>query len=74
MIHDIFREAGCTKYRVAGYIYTPDVQFGVQGIAGNPAIKQNLQKNGYAALKEIDYFMNIEETKRLRHWLYAGKT
>lgn len=63
MIHDLFREAGCTKYRVAGYIYTPDVQFGVQGIAGNPAIKQNLQKNGYAALKEIDYFMNIEETK-----------
>ena len=62
MIHDIFRSAGCSDYRIAGYIYTPDAQFKVPTIAMNPAIQQNLKKNGYAALKEIDYFMNIEET------------
>lgn len=62
MIHDIFRNAGCNDYKLAGYIYTPDVQFRVPAIATSPAIQQNLKKNGYAALKEIDYFMNIEET------------
>lgn len=62
MIHDIFRAAGCTDYQLAGYIYTPDAQFKVPSIAANSTIQQNLKKNGYAALKEIDYFMNIEET------------
>ena len=62
MVHDIFASAGCSDYRIAGYIYTPDAQFRVQQIASNPATKQNLKKNGYAALKEIDYFMNIVET------------
>lgn len=62
MIHDIFRTAGCTSYRIAGYVYMPDAQFKVPNIAMNPAAKQNLKRNGYAALKEIDYFMNIEET------------
>ena len=62
MIHDIFRTAGCTSYRIAGYVYMPDAQFTVPQIAMNPTILQNLKRNGYAALKEIDYFMNIEET------------
>ena len=62
MIHDIFNELGFIKYTLAGYIYTPDAQFEVEGIKNNENIKLNLQTNGYAALKEIDYFMNIEET------------
>lgn len=62
MIHDIFKSAGCHDYKLAGYVYTPDAQFRVPAIATSPAIQQNLKKNGYAALKEIDYFMNIEET------------
>lgn len=62
MIHDIFEKLGFVKYTLAGYIYTPDAQFEVEGIKGNENIKLNLQTNGYAALKEIDYFMNVEET------------
>lgn len=62
MIHDIFEELGFVKYTLAGYIYTPDAQFEVEGIKGNENVKLNLQTNGYSALKEIDYFMNIEET------------
>ena len=62
MIHDIFEKLGFVKYTLAGYIYTPDAQFEVEGIKENENIKLNLQTNGYAALKEIDYFMNIEET------------
>ena len=62
MVHDIFAAAGYTNYRIAGYIYTPDVQFAIPGLAANPMIINNLENNGYSALKEIDYFMNIEET------------
>ncbi len=62
MIHKLFNEVGFAQYSLAGYIYTPDAQFEEQGIKGNNDIKMNLQTNGYAAFKEIDYFMNIEET------------
>ena len=62
MIHDLMRRYACTNYNLAGYIFTPDVQFTVPAIAASETIKANLQRNGYAALKEIDYFMNLEET------------
>lgn len=62
MIHDIFNSLGFNKYTLAGYIYTPDAQFEVEGIKNDENIKLNLQTNGYSALKEIDYFMNVEET------------
>lgn len=63
MIHDIFASNQCDNYRIAGYIYTPDVQFRVPDIQRSTTIQSNLKRNGYAALKEIDYFMNIEETR-----------
>lgn len=63
MIHDIFASNHCDDYRIAGYIYTPDVQFRVPDIARNQMIQSNLKRNGYAALKEIDYFMNLVETR-----------
>ena len=62
MIHDLMREYACTNYNLAGYIFTPDAQFTVPAIAAKSEIKANLQRNGYSALKEIDYFMNLEET------------
>lgn len=63
MIHDIFKSAGSTSYKLAGYIFTPDAQFMIPQIKNNPTTLLNLKKNGYAALKEIDYFMNIQETE-----------
>lgn len=62
MIHDLFTSVGFSKYTLAGYIYTPDAQFEENGIKDNDNIKLNLKTNGYSALKEIDYFMNIVET------------
>lgn len=41
-----------------GAFYLPDVQKNVDEIRNNPAIWERLEKNGYAALKELDYFMN----------------
>ena len=63
LVHDIFRSLGYDNYHIAGYIYTPDAQFNEQGIKGNESILLNLKRNGYAALKEIDLFMNSEETE-----------
>ena len=40
-----------------GCFYTPDVQKTVPVIAGDPVKWTNLRRNGYAALKELDYFM-----------------
>ena len=51
------------NYKLSAYLYMPDAQYQVQGIMGNPAAIMNLQKNGYAALKEINYFLNLEQNK-----------
>lgn len=59
LIHKIMKTKLISDYRLSAYIYTPDVQFNVVGIAGKPAIINNLSRNGYAAIKEIDYFMNL---------------
>lgn len=40
-----------------GCFYTPDVQKTVPTIASDPVKWTNLRRNGYAALKELDYFM-----------------
>ena len=41
-----------------GTFYTADVQKNIKDIKSNPAIWNLLQRNCYAALKELDYFMN----------------
>ena len=60
LVHRVMSEAHLNTYNFSAYIYTPDVQFSVVGIDGKPAILNNLKRNGYAAMKEIDYFMNLE--------------
>ncbi len=47
------------KVRILGYIFTPDVNTSketVEELAVN-----NIKKNGFAALKELDYWMNTQE-------------
>ena len=48
-----------TNSKMFGVFYTPDVQKSIPSIGGNAATWANLQRNGYAALKDLDYFMNI---------------
>lgn len=52
-----------SSYKLSAYVYMPDVQYHENGIQGNPSIIFNLNRNGYAALKEIDYFMNLSHNK-----------
>lgn len=48
-------------FSITGYIVTPDVSLLPLGY-GNPAA-ENLLATGYAALKELDFWMNMEEHK-----------
>lgn len=44
---------------IMGYLFTPDVNTTKSGLGLNDY--SNIEKNGYAALKELDYWMNIDE-------------
>ena len=43
-----------------GILFLPDVNLGIPGLT--PTKKENLKKNGFAALKELDYLMNLNRT------------
>lgn len=47
-------------YRVTGYIVMPDVS---THYAESETAKESHEGNGYAALKELDFWMNVEEHK-----------
>ncbi len=44
-----------------GTFYTADVQRSIPAIGNNPTTWANVTRNCYAALKELDYFMNVKE-------------
>ncbi|MBQ7707005.1 MAG: hypothetical protein IJT72_04405 [Lachnospiraceae bacterium] len=46
-------------YRVGACLLTPDVMFADRFISDNTELKNLLNANAYATLKEIDYFMRI---------------
>ncbi|MCL2604276.1 MAG: tubulin-like doman-containing protein [Defluviitaleaceae bacterium] len=50
---------GIDRADIMGYLFTPDVH--IAGNALNVHTEEYIQRNGYAALKELDYWMNIEE-------------
>ncbi|MCL1878377.1 MAG: tubulin-like doman-containing protein, partial [Defluviitaleaceae bacterium] len=50
---------GIDKVEITGYLFTPDVHLAGNNISIHT--EEYIQRNGYAALKELDYFMNIEE-------------
>lgn len=46
---------------IYGYFFMPDVNISKAGIRDNPLHAAVLKKNGYAALKELDYLMELKE-------------
>ena len=49
--------------RVCGYFFLPDVNLSRPEIAADPLVSNHIRANGYAALKELDYLMNLEAEK-----------
>jgi hypothetical protein len=58
---------GETHTRVFGYVYLPNIYDN-----GQVANLQNAYSNGYAALKEIDYYMNIDQIGETYNAVYPG--
>ena len=53
--------------RLYGVFYTPDVQKSIPAIGGDPAKWNALQTNGYAAMKELNYFMGIGSPDHIKN-------
>ena len=54
-----FGSKGIDKVEISGYLFTPDVH--LSGNTLNIHTEEYIQRNGYASLKELDYWMNVEE-------------
>ena len=52
---------GVDKVEIGGYLFTPDVNLAGNNL--NIHTEEYIQRNGYAALKELDYWMNLEERR-----------
>lgn len=50
---------GVDKVSVLGYLFTPDVNLSNKSLSDHT--REYIKKNGYAALKELDYWMNVDE-------------
>lgn len=61
IMNEKFGSQGDDKLKIFGYLYTPDVNVAKIGL--DEHTKDNIVKNGYAALKELDYWMNVQERK-----------
>ncbi|MFF2448948.1 tubulin-like doman-containing protein [Neobacillus sp. NPDC058068] len=56
-----FGVKGADRLNILGYLFTPDVNLSKKGINYHTA--EYITKNGYAALKELDYWMNCDDRK-----------
>jgi len=54
-----FGPTGVDKVSMLGYLFTPDVNLSKRGLSSHTV--EYIEKNGYAALKELDYWMNCDE-------------
>ena len=55
-----------------GYFFMPDVNLNKAEIAGNRLIMNRIKNNGYAALKELDYTMSLNESGDSFSQYYGG--
>ncbi|GIP32006.1 tubulin-like doman-containing protein [Paenibacillus sp. J2TS4] len=54
-----YGSAGVDKVSILGYLFTPDVNLANKSLTEHS--REYIKKNGYAALKELDYWMNVDE-------------
>lgn len=60
ILRHVLNEIGKDNVRICGYFFLPDVNLSIPTIAANPKISDFIKVNGYAALKEMDYLMELE--------------
>jgi len=50
--------AGVDRVNTLGYLFTPDINLANKSLSDHT--REYIKKNGYAALKELDYWMNVD--------------
>lgn len=50
--------AGVDRVNILGYLFTPDINLANKSLSDHT--REYIKKNGYAALKELDYWMNVD--------------
>lgn len=50
--------AGVDRVNTLGYLFTPDINLANKSLSEHT--REYIKKNGYAALKELDYWMNVD--------------
>ncbi|MEH7180265.1 tubulin-like doman-containing protein [Neobacillus vireti] len=70
ILENRFGPEGVDKVNMLGYLFTPDVNLSRSGMSTHT--EQYIQKNGYAALKELDYWMNCDERKERFQMQYGS--
>ena len=68
----IIRELLGSDATLFGYFFMPDVNLNKWGIGGQPLIANRIKNNGYAALKELDYTMNLSKSGDSFSQYYGG--
>ncbi|GAC41126.1 tubulin-like doman-containing protein [Paenibacillus popilliae] len=53
-----YGSAGIDRVHTLGYLFTPDVNLSNKSLSEHT--REYIKKNGYAALKELDYWMNVD--------------
>jgi len=67
-----FGNKGIDKVEINGYLFMPDIHMAGNNL--NIHTEEYIQRNGYAALKELDYWMNLEERRGERfHQRYGTR-
>ncbi|MFC3767453.1 tubulin-like doman-containing protein [Paenibacillus sp. GCM10012303] len=59
LIERDYGDSGVDKINMFGYLFMPDVNLSNKSISDHT--REYIKKNGYAALKELDYWMNVNE-------------
>ncbi|KAA9004717.1 hypothetical protein F4V43_10360 [Paenibacillus spiritus] len=58
LIERDYGSAGIDRVNTLGYLFTPDVNLANKSLSEHT--REYVRKNGYAALKELDYWMNVD--------------
>ena len=73
IIRQIMQEQGWSgRVRVSGFFFLPDVVTSKPEVMRNEAIVKYNEANGYAALKELDYLMDLSDAHDVFHQKYNG--
>lgn len=59
LVQHVLEQMGVVNKRICAFAFLPDVNLSV---VADPAIRTNIQINGYCSIREIDYCMNLLES------------